>query len=127
MENRIHQFNPVIYPLKLWVSNGNNEAALSEVFEEIDGGSLSLGENGISAASTYDKVVVHKETELYGVLVMVDSEITVNQIAHEATHAARFWWDWLEEDQTGREADAYLVGWIAECIDIVKGWNYELK
>lgn len=116
----IHEFDPVIYPLKLWVIKNPTDNIIGETFEEFDGTKINYTPSKTSAASTYNKVICNKETQKYGVLVLIKSKTTINYIAHEATHVARIFWDWLDEEATGREADAYLVGWIAKCIDEVK-------
>lgn len=124
MENKaiFHQFDPYIYPVKLWITITKDFKALSDRFcvgeskEDIDISFMSKCE-----AATY--YVMHKEKPCYhGILIATTSKafFSTKNIAHEATHAARMMWRHMGEDVTGEEADAYLVGWIAECCEKVK-------
>jgi len=119
---KIHEFHPEIYPFRLWVVITENGEALKERFVyhgdagEIDTSTLSKNE-----ALTYR--VRQREYPRYKGCLIVFSEkkwMSIKTIAHEATHAARWFWEYLGESPTGEEADAYLVGWIAQCIDEVK-------
>jgi hypothetical protein len=117
---KIHQFDPVIYPIKLWIIKNPTPESISENFITHDRLELNTNNSEATTASTYNKVVVKKDIQKYGVLVKLYGKISVPDVAHEATHAARLMWDWLGEDGTGVEADAYLVGWIADCINQVR-------
>jgi len=118
----IHQFDPVIYPFKLWVSISSDGAAFSDRFKDGDNGK----ELNVSVINEHEAVtyyVQQKEKPTYfGVLIVFSEKkyCTCKLIAHESTHAARFMWEHVRENGTGWEADAYLVGWIAECCEKVK-------
>lgn len=115
----IHQFDPVIYPIKLWVMSEYNPALIDKLFKNQNGSKLNISRTESSNISTYDRVIVHRKSEKYGILIVLNGSvnISVGSICHEATHASRFIWGHLRELDTGIEADAYLVGWIADCID----------
>lgn len=113
----IHQFDPVIYPVKLWVVKTRSVEFIRDKFERTsDAAFPELSKNG--GACSFNCLVVLKETKKYGFMIVVttEDEMSIGEIAHEATHMARFIWDHLGENSTGVEADAYLVGWIAGCI-----------
>lgn len=121
---QIHEFDPIIYPFKLWVVISNNLPEIESNFIE---GSTSnpIDLNNIenhADAFVLDGYLIHKETRKNGFLVVFRNKVacTVPVMAHEATHAARFIWDHLGEENTGTEADAYLVEWIVDCIYQVK-------
>lgn len=116
----IHEFDPVIYPVKLWIVEKPTQDFIDENFEETNGSKLNLGVHNAAVMCCYNQIVVNKTSRLYGVVISVWNKPRVGDIAHESTHAARFIWDWLEEGNTGVEADAYLVGWIAKCIGSVR-------
>lgn len=117
---QIHQFDPVIYPVKLFVIKHPTEEVINNNFEEYNGSKISFSIGTHNFAATYNKIVVKKDIQKYGVLInLYRNTLEVSKLAHEATHAARVIWDWLCEDSTGAEADAYLVGWIVDCIDQV--------
>lgn len=116
---QIHQFDPVIYPVKLFVVKNSTPEVIHENFQLLDGGSLNTDRSIGSYASTYNKIVENKNNGKYGVLIRLFGKQGSPELAHEATHAARVTWDWLGEDMSGAEADAYLVQWIVDCLDQV--------
>ena len=118
---QIHQFDPVIYPVKLYVIKYPNAEEINDKFTDFDFTSLNYKLNANVYAVTWNTVVRLKETNKFGVLIILyPGKINIGHIAHEATHAARVIWDWLTENTTGAEADAYLVGWISDCINQVR-------
>jgi hypothetical protein len=120
---KIHRFDPELYPFKLWVTITNNGDALAERFIDLDRrGKSEIHPNDLVNAEAITYYVQERETGMKGVLVSYTEKkyMSVKNIAHEATHVARKVWDHVGEDVTGEEADAYLVGWIAKCIDEVK-------
>lgn len=117
---QIHQFDPVIYPFKLWVAVTDNIAVLNERFCRMNGADLDMKVDDYEAVTYYVK---EREGNLYkGSLIVFTEErwMTIKIIAHEAVHVARRCWEHVGEDVIGEEADAYLVGWIAKCIGEVK-------
>jgi hypothetical protein len=123
---QIHQFDPIIYPTKLWISISNDEKGLSERFVDFKTKNpldFSLIEN--HAAITY--LVQQKESPTYcGVFIVFTKREYCNMknIAHESAHAARFIWNYLREFEPSDESDAYLVGWVADCIWKIKTNKY---
>ena len=115
----IHEFDPVIYPIKLWVAT--DKRMLSE-FEHMNGSEINPYISGVAMCTSYNKVLVKKSTGKYGFLITIikKRDVTVSVMAHESAHIARFIWEYLCEEYTGTEADAYLIGWIAGCIEKVK-------
>jgi hypothetical protein len=117
----IHQFDPVIYPVKLWVTITREYNSLAERFEQgynNDRLNVEFLEN--KEAVTYH--VREKSSKLRGVLIVYNglNYCSVRTIAHEASHACDFIWEYIGETRKGDEAKAYLMGWIAECIEKVK-------
>jgi hypothetical protein len=124
MSVMIHEFFPEIYPFRLWVSIFDNndeesdEGAYNKRYtagrEGNDMKPLKLGESdGVTYFVTEREGLMKR-----GVLIVFNGKqgASPQNIAHEATHAARLIWDFLGEDVTGEEADAYLVGWIVKCV-----------
>lgn len=117
---QIHQFDPVIYPFKLWVAITNDMVALNNRFCRMNGADLDMKADDYEAITYYIK---ERDGDLRkGALIVFteDKWMTAKTIAHEAVHAARRCWEHVGEDVIGEEADAYLVGWIAKCIGEVK-------
>lgn len=119
---KIHEFDPVIYPCKLWIAIHVDPKLLSDTFcdaftrKEIDTSFIDLQE-----AATY--YVEQKESpKKYGILIATTSKyyFTTKLIAHESTHGAEFMWNHVCELNPSSEANAYLVGWIAECCEKVR-------
>jgi hypothetical protein len=119
-ETKIHEFDPAIYPVKLWVIKTPTKEFIDNNFVEFNGDNLNFEVSKNTVMNCYNQVVVNKNSQLLGILISIFTKPSYKYIAHESTHAARFIWNWLGEDNTGVEADAYLVGWIAECIEKVK-------
>lgn len=117
---RVYQFDPQIYPRKLWVAVGVPTEELNEKFvEEIKDIDKSAD------AETWP--VQQKEPLLGGVLVRFENlkSMLPDNIAHEATHAALEIFDYVDAriQYDNQEPFAYLVGWVVKCIDEVKTAN----
>ena len=109
----IHQFDPVIYPRKVWVCLGATKETLEERFDfnnELDDDMFING-----AVTIMCKEI---ETELWGFMVLSPKKvISINWIAHESCHVADMIFDFIGESTKTDECHAYLVGWVAECIE----------
>ena len=72
-------------------------------------------------------VVQHKESRKKGILILFENKkaMSVKYIAHESSHAAHELWKHLGEDFFGNEANAYFIGWVADCCNKVKTGKYE--
>lgn len=123
-KTKIHQFNPTIYPRKLWVMKGGSVDDISDAFTEPDGEEIRLM---ACSAELYAMTlkVCHRETGFLGVLVWLCSkDISVKDVAHEAVHVASC----IFEDcgmrmgfADGRDEHfAYLVGFASDCINQVR-------
>lgn len=85
----IHEFDPVIYPLKLWIIKNPTASFLADNFGGIDEEFLPVDMKH-SNASVWDRPVMLKETKKYGLLLSVYDmkSFTADTMAHEATHMA---------------------------------------
>lgn len=115
IQKGLYEFDPQIYPRKLWVAV--TKGTFSDVF---DTELKELGE--------YDNADVnnvhHKEKDLGGLLIRFRSadEITAENTTHESTHVAIEIFDYIEAriDAKNQEPFTYLCGWVAGCIEEVK-------
>ena len=115
IQKGLYEFDPQIYPRKLWVAV--TKGTFSDVF---DTELKELGE--------YDNADVnnvhHKEKDLGGLLIRFRSadEITAENTTHESTHVAIEIFDYIgvRIDANNQEPFAYLCGWVAGCIEEVK-------
>lgn len=123
MDNiKIHQFDPVIYPVKIWVVYKPTKEFIINEFENCD--DRQLVENfycdGAAAAVT-PGIVRLKKNRKRGIIVGIYEKLDVNYIAHESCHVVGEIYNYLGvkfatiED----EPNAYLTGWVASCIDEV--------
>lgn len=123
---RVYGFDPQVYPRKIWVAVGGDIGSLRASFCQNDGEQLDFKDMDKYSAST--TAVTDKETGLFGELIWFPkkSDMRVFTIAHEAVHAAIDIFDDCDcrIDAGNQEPFAYLVGWIAKCINEVKRGKY---
>ena len=123
---KIHEFDPVIYPTRLYV-------AIDPPFEDVEDMFYMLNDDGevvdearrefdnhySAIATTF--MVANKKDNWKGCLVVIwrRKECSFGVCAHEATHV----YDWIDKElglacqEWGNdEPKAYLVQWIANCI-----------
>lgn len=131
MDNKIHEFDPAIYPCRLWVSINLSFQDVSDKFyalnDEMDRINIVKDQWEMS---NFTVARTHVVTEKYGrhwigVMVSINKPkmMTAKFIAHESCHCADFICEQFgisSRSFDDGEAYAYLVGWIAECIEKVK-------
>lgn len=116
----IGQFDPGIYPRKIWVAKGGTIEQIQAKFTLPNGAPIRFdGDFG-----AYVNTVMHHVTGKLGELIWYPQAnlMPIDFIAHEASHAAL---DIFEDcncivDTRNQEPFAYLIGYIAKCIDQVK-------
>ena len=134
MKGEIYEFDPVIYPTRLWVSLCPSLDTFLKKFQCLsDDGEMVSDEESektfkkhcTSVCTTF--AVVDRESRWMGCLVVVwnRSEYTVGRNTHETFHVV----DWID-DEIGLEGHsfmdgeprAYLGEWVSNCIDnVIKG------
>lgn len=123
MTNKIHEFNPQIYPRLVWVAVGVPTAVLQDLFGD---DVKDMDENSNAEVSV---VIRQKPSKRGGVLIRFASkaDMTTNIIAHESTHAAIHIFDYIEGviSTNNQEPFAYLVGWVADCCQQVKSNKFK--
>lgn len=108
-----YEYDPVIYPRKLWVHIGDDFKELApKAFCNI-----VVDENKDYYGVEYGEVI-RKSDDKYGILVSFQKrkDMTMDICVHEASHVC----DDLEKAtglEHGGESSAYLIGWIASCIN----------
>jgi len=117
----IHEFDPVIYPRKLWIVITNNPKILRDNFNfEED------CENHFESSAAFVFYCTHKETGMIGVCIcfVQSKHLTLKNITHECVHVASAIFNGCNMamgfDGGKDEHYAYLVGWAAECCEKVK-------
>lgn len=131
MENKtqIHEFNPQVYPFRLWVgvkvpfeevTKFYNLCNMNEVAEFKEDDYYSH-----SKARATCMPVVRKEDNRIGILCSIwDAKgMTIGDVTHESLHITDFLCEYLGIKSEGfddGEPRAYFAGWVANCIDQVK-------
>lgn len=111
MKNKLYEFNPVLYPRKLWVLKDADDKYIKETFSYYDGTEIST-----EGCYQYDSYVIkarRKNDNMLGCLVVIQyRNISVETIAHEAVHVATDIFDDIRaiHDANNQEPFAYLVG-----------------
>lgn len=116
---KIHEFDPVIYPRKLWVAVSTY--TFSDRFEGVS--------EWDDTANAIVDCVRDKLRNLGGILVRFESKnaITIANIAHESSHIAMNIFDYIgaKVDLANQETFSYLVGWVADCINQVRTGKFK--
>jgi len=115
----VKQFDPVIYPQRLWVAVSKDGTDLNGLFRDRETSEIirfeeyGLGQNFCALTFPVSEV----STDNYGVLIVYAKRknMTCNIIAHEAVHAAGYMFQHMGQEIDSEEPFAYLVGWIANC------------
>ena len=117
-KQKIYEFDPQIYPRKVWVTVGVPFEELKDEFED-----LKPMEEGSDAQVDHLRKL---KPEVRGRLLVrfenVDTLKKFGNITHESIHVAAEIFDYIGafHDPKNQELFAYLCGWIAKCMDEVK-------
>lgn len=116
--NRIHEFDPVIYPRLLWVTINPSNEELQNFFDDTLDADALRGRKAIVCEAS------KKKPYLAGYLIVFRSKkyMDIGTIAHEATHVGLDLFHELniEYDGLHQESLAYLIEWVATCCEQVK-------
>lgn len=129
MKKGYYVFDPVIYPRKLYVMIGQTQETANKIFR-LGGSEETIKLDKADVGKAYSEVTTIRGNWV-GELLLFGSKtsMSVSVIAHESSHACDFIEDAIGSEH-GDEASAYLIGWIAKCVDEArrgKGEFIELK
>lgn len=119
----IHEFDPVIYPRKLWITYDATADELNEAFPSGDiNGKRFEDEEGYFGITYRTK---KGDTQKGGVLIRFadnNEAMTSYNMVHEAIHAAGYICRYvgIEADWDNDEAFTYLATWIVKCCESIK-------
>ena len=116
---QIYTFDPLIYPIKLYVIKYPNEKEINELFCNPDWTDLNVKFSEYSKATTLYQITRLKSTKMFGQIIIVYGKLSAGEMAHEAIHSSRNMMEWLGEQDISHEANAYFVEWIVNCLDEV--------
>jgi hypothetical protein len=126
---KVHEFDPVIYPIKLWVVTNQDESVCDMFKYKYNGKSVEIeDDDNIDWIAVTTNMVIENSTNNNGIIVTLGSnyEITPKVMAHEACHISSNIYDFIgaKEINLGGEQHAYFLDWIVGCIDsVVKTTN----
>ena len=117
----IHEFDPIIYPFKLWISIANDTEYIKSKFLYYPQMKELNFKSKVEFNASVD-TVMNRETNMIGFLICFNNfkACTTGIIAHEATHVSDRAWKHIGERKKASEANAYLVEWIVNCCEKVK-------
>lgn len=119
----VHEFDPVIYPYKIWICISNDLDNACEMFfdMETDKDFIFTDESNSSKYAAMALPAIKKDGRYCGTLIPFKSkkEMSMKNIAHESSHAAKQLFEYIGADIKQHEPFEYVVGWIAECCEKV--------
>lgn len=122
-EVNIHEFDPQIYPRKIWVAVSCPKEVLADLFD------FDLNEFDDNYAAVTYRCMRVKPTVQGGVLILFKNKsmMTSQIISHESCHAAMAILDFIgaKIDFDNQEYFCYLVGYIAKCCQQVKDNKFD--
>lgn len=119
---KVYEFNPVIYPFKLWIVVEKTPEGIPEHFLGHDNLPIVNVVQDTKKLAAFTMIAVKKENKHRGALMyfrsrrMMDFEL----VAHESSHAAKFLFDHIGAEIKDHEPFEYALGWIAGCCEKVK-------
>lgn len=118
----IQEFNPVIYPFKLWIIIDKKPDGIADKFDEYNGDPVRFIDQDTTMSKAFTMPAKRKDNKKFGVIIFFRSKksMSCELIAHEATHAAKYLFQHIGADINEHEPFEYVVGWIAECCEKVK-------
>ncbi|MBC7088648.1 MAG: hypothetical protein H5T96_09335 [Tissierellales bacterium] len=117
MKNKFYEFDPVLYPVKLYIVLNPTDGYVKKNFLTSDKKKLRKVVDKNWNGGVYLEIVKKKSDNGFGILVFVETDdFTPDMVTHEAVHVSQVFWEWLCETKIGDEADAYFTQWVAKCI-----------
>lgn len=126
---KIYEFDPVIYPTKVWVALDDVTIdEIDEAFEAIcnDDTGVPFKENHTLLERYTDAktiVVGCKEQHRTGCLVLMRKNTALKSLSHEADHCADYLFEEIGETERSYnhgEPYAYYQSWVFDCLYKVK-------
>lgn len=136
MKTKIYEFDPVIYPIRLWVSKKPNTEDVSELFHPFNNNGEMVDSFG--NVFEYDSgkyantvIVGNKKSRMRGCLVSIflPGECGAGVCSHEALHYIAYLSEQFDIPLGGFDTSeplAYLEQWVTNCIYSVLKGNPEL-
>jgi len=119
---KIHEFDPIIYPFKIWIIINKTPDILSEHFKEYSQKDILWGNSETSKLKAFSLKAYKKDNSSYGAILYFRNKNSMSYglVAHEASHAAKFLFEHIDAEIYPHEPFEYVLGWIADCCYKVK-------
>ena len=118
MKTKVHEFDPVLYPVMLWILIAGDSDYLRSRFLCYPSRKNLPVEIPKDTDAIVDTVILKRNNKIGILITFRDLEAcTTRTIVHEACHVADRIWKRIGEQKKGSEANAYLVEWIVECAE----------
>ena len=120
----IHEFDPEIYPYKLWVIVSKTPDIIADKFDEYNGKHIEFIDADTNMMDAFAMPVRKKEDPKFGVILFFRSKksMTYELVAHECSHAAKYLFDHINANIEEHEPFEYVIGWMAKCCEkVIKG------
>lgn len=119
---KIHEFDPVIYPYRIWIIIDKIPNIIAEHFDEYNGNRIEFIDRDTNMLCAFTMPVRRKENPCFGVVIFFRSKqsMSFELVAHESSHAAKYLFEHIGADIKEHEPFEYVIGWIADCCDKVK-------
>lgn len=114
--NIVHEFDPQLYPRKLWVMITDNSEDVYANFQNQEDNSLKFNDSIFNKYGAFCCRAERKSDLMLGVLIVFGSKkhMSYKTISHECYHAVEYFSEDIGLDMYG-EHNAYLMGWMFEC------------
>lgn len=116
--DKIFDFNPTIYPIKIWIAVGASTQYLNSLFKN----KVEDIPSYLHGKTTFETKIGNADE--CGILIRFDSKENMNakMISHESAHAALKIFEKVggKVSHDSDELFAHLIGYIAGCISDVK-------
>lgn len=118
---KINQFDPTLYPRKLWVVEGGTIEDIKRCFSEPETEKdFEIEQSKVDSSNALTFEAKHKESGYYGVVVWLHNraEADFGTLTHEAIHAMHLICKacYVYTDYDNDEPQAYLGGFIGDCL-----------
>lgn len=112
-------FDCIIYPVIVVITVGNELSLLGKTFADCEGNDLGFSNSEFENSESLTYTAKRKEDNKFCVILSFENKdsFTYKTVAHEAVHAAKEIFSFINADINPHEPFEYLVGYIAQCCD----------
>ena len=119
---KIHEFDPVIYPFKIWIVVDKSPIDIPKYLLGHDSLEIESIVEDTKNLAAFVMIEVNKKDKQRGALMFFRSRkvMTFELVAHESSHAAKYLFEHIGADIKEHEPFEFVIGWIADSCSKVK-------